>query len=54
MAQSYFPASASAPLVDSSSAPEEIVKETSFGPADKVAAAKGDDVEATYREQTDR
>ncbi|KAG8895865.1 mitofusin, partial [Tulasnella sp. 417] len=51
MAQSYFPASASAPVVGSS---EEGMKETTFGPADKVAAAKGDGVEATYLEQTDR
>ncbi|KIO26997.1 hypothetical protein M407DRAFT_23690 [Tulasnella calospora MUT 4182] len=54
MAQSYFPPSASASVVDSSSTTEEIVKETAFGPADKVAAAKGDDVEANYLEQTDR
>ncbi|KAG8964048.1 mitofusin [Tulasnella sp. 425] len=54
MAQSYFPASASAPVVGSSPTTEEIMKETNFGPADKVAAAKGDDVEATYLEQTDR
>ncbi|KAG8875926.1 mitofusin [Tulasnella sp. 331] len=52
MPQSYFSLSASAPVI--ASPPEaECKKETTFTPADKVAACKPEDAQAAYVEQKD-
>lgn len=53
MSQAYFPASVSAPVVSVSPAEPEFKKETAFTAAEKVAAAKGEDVQAAYVHQRD-
>ncbi len=53
MSQAYFPASVSAPVVSVSPAEPEFKKETGLTAAEKVAAAKPEDVQAAYVHQRD-